>query len=147
MASRVVFLEDYDLYMAPCIVAGADLWLNLPRPPMEASGTSGMKSVVNGGLNLSVRDGWWVEGYDGETGWVIDTPPGDPHAQDDHDTTVLFDLVEHEVVPLFYNRGDDGIPHSWLAKVKTSLQRLGPRFSAQRMVLDYVGAFYAPERP
>lgn len=147
VASRVVFLEDYDLYMAPCIVAGADLWLNLPRPPMEASGTSGMKAVVNGGLNLSVRDGWWVEGYDGETGWVIDTPPGDPYAQDEHDTTVLFDLVEHEVVPLFYNRGDDGIPHSWVAKVKTSMQRLGPRFSAQRMLLDYVGAFYAPERP
>jgi starch phosphorylase len=142
VSSRIVFLEDYDLHAAPCIVAGVDVWVNLPRPPLEASGTSGMKVVLNGGLNLSVLDGWWIEAYDGETGWAIDTPAGDADFQDDHDTTALFDLLEHEVIPSFYERGADGVPARWLARVKASMERLIPRFSAERMLRDYVVDWY-----
>jgi starch phosphorylase len=142
VGSRIVFLEDYDLALAPRLVAGVDLWLNLPRPPMEASGTSGMKVVLNGGLNLSVLDGWWIEGYDGQTGWAIDTPPGDPQAQDDHDAAALLDLLEQQVIPLFYERGPDGVPHGWLERVRASMRRLVPGFSAERMVRDYVETLY-----
>ncbi|HEY8514081.1 MAG TPA: alpha-glucan family phosphorylase [Candidatus Binatia bacterium] len=141
---RIAFLEDYDLDIARRLVAGVDLWLNLPRPPYEASGTSGMKVVLNGGLNLSVLDGWWCEAYEPDVGWAIESPPGDLHTQDDHDALVLFDLLEHEVVPEFYERGADGIPERWLAKVRASLQRLAPRFSAQRMVEEYASVLYAP---
>ena len=104
VGSRMAFLEDYDLHMATRLVAGVDLWVNVPRPPLEASGTSGMKVVLNGGLNLSVLDGWWIEGYDGETGWAIATPDTDAVAQDDHDAAALYDLLEHQVIPLFYER-------------------------------------------
>jgi glycogen phosphorylase len=144
VASRVVFLESYDLHLAPRIVSGVDLWLNLPRPPLEASGTSGMKATLNGGLNLSVLDGWWAEAYDGTNGWAIDSPIGDPRAQDDHDANALLDLLEHEVIPLFYDRGDDGIPHGWLARVKAAMRTLIPRFTAERMLRDYVENMYAP---
>jgi starch phosphorylase len=144
VGSRIAFLEDYDLDMARRLVSGADLWVNLPRPPLEASGTSGMKVVLNGGLNLSVLDGWWCEAYDGEVGWAIETQGEDAHAQDEHDATVLFDLLEHEIVPLFYERDAGGLPVRWLARVKTSMQRLAPRFSAQRMLNDYVATMYAP---
>jgi starch phosphorylase len=142
VSSRIVFLEDYDLYMAPCIVAGVDLWVNLPRPPLEASGTSGMKAALNGALNLSVLDGWWVEGYDGETGWAIATPEASPEVQDDHDASVLYDTLEREVIPLFYDRTPDGLPRAWLARVKASVQRLTPRFSAERMLRDYLTTVY-----
>ncbi len=102
-AERVAFLDNYDLAIASHLVAGCDLWVNLPRPPLEASGTSGMKSVLNGGLNLSVLDGWWAEAYDGANGWAI---PGDavydPSVQDTRDAAALYDLLEHEVAPLFY---------------------------------------------
>ncbi|MEW6268713.1 MAG: alpha-glucan family phosphorylase [Thermodesulfobacteriota bacterium] len=141
---RIAFLEDYDLDMARRLVAGVDLWLNLPRPPFEASGTSGMKVALNGGLNLSVLDGWWCEGFDPEVGWAIDSPHGDPAAQDDHDALVLFDLLEYEIVPLFYERDASGLPQRWIAKVCASMQRLAPRFSAQRMLEDYVTTMYAP---
>jgi starch phosphorylase len=140
---RIVFLEDHDLHMAPRIVAGVDLWLNLPRPPLEASGTSGMKVVLNGGLNLSVLDGWWAEAYDGENGWAITSPDGDAQAQDDHDAQALFDLLEREVVPLFYDRDADGIPARWLARVKTAMRTLIPRFTAERMLREYVANMYA----
>jgi starch phosphorylase len=144
VGDHIVFLEDYDLRMAPRLVAGADVWLNLPRPPLEASGTSGMKAALNGGLNLSVLDGWWAEAYDGEVGWAIKSPEGDPQAQDEHDATALFDLLEREVIPLFYDRSPDGIPHRWLARVKTSMRRLIPRFSAERMLRDYLTTLYTP---
>ena len=141
VAKRVVFLEDYDLHMAPRIVAGVDLWLNLPRPPLEASGTSGMKVALNGGLNLSVLDGWWLEGYDGENGWAIDTPLAEGYAQDEHDAQKLMECLG-EAIPLFYARDADGIPHRWLQKVKASMRSLIPRFTAERMLADYVQDMY-----
>lgn len=143
VGSRIVFLEDYDLHMAPRLVAGVDVWLNLPRPPLEASGTSGMKVVLNGGLNLSVLDGWWLEADATETGWAIETPEGDADVQDDHDARALFDLLEHEVLPAFYDRDAEGLPRRWLARVKTSMQRLIPRFSTERMLREYT-TLYAP---
>jgi starch phosphorylase len=144
VGARAVFLEDYDLYSAPAIVAGVDVWLNLPRPPLEASGTSGMKVVLNGGLNLSVLDGWWIEGYDGTNGWAIESQ-GDTHeAQDEHDAATFLDIMEREVVPLFYQRDADGIPHRWLARVRRSMATLSPKFSAERMVRGYATQLYAP---
>jgi starch phosphorylase len=143
VGSRIAFLDDYDLEMARYLVSGADLWVNVPRPPLEASGTSGMKAAANGGLNLSVLDGWWIEGHDGETGWAIATPDADPAAQDDHDAMALYDLLEHQVVPLFYDRDAAGVPGHWIARVKTSMQRLIPRFSAARMLQEYLATLYA----
>jgi starch phosphorylase len=140
----MAYLEDYDLQMASRLVAGVDLWVNLPRPPLEASGTSGMKVALNGGLNLSVLDGWWLEGFDGETGWAIATPEGDAEAQDDHDAAALYDLLEHEVIPLFYRRDGDGLPRGWIRRMKISMARLIPRFNAERMVREYAAVLYAP---
>jgi starch phosphorylase len=143
VGARLVFLEDYDMAMARRLVAGTDVWVNLPRPPMEASGTSGMKSAMNGGINLSVLDGWWAEGYDGENGWAIDSDSSLPWwEQDEHDCAALFDLIEREVVPLFHDRDDDGVPRGWIAKVKASMRTLGPTFGATRMMRDYVDRVY-----
>ena len=142
VAGRVVFLEDYDLHMAARIVAGVDLWLNLPRPPLEASGTSGMKVALNGGLNLSVLDGWWAEAYDGTNGWVIASPDGDPRSQDDHDAAALLDLLEREVIPLFYERGPDGTPQRWVQRIKAAMRTLIPGFTAERMLHEYVQKMY-----
>ncbi len=144
VSSRMAFLEDYDMHMAARLVAGVDLWVNVPRPPLEASGTSGMKALLNGGLNLSVLDGWWPEGYDGETGWAIDSPATDAATQDDHDATALYDLLEHDVVPLFYERDQAGLPLGWIRRIKASMQRLIPRFSAERMMREYVSTLYVP---
>ena len=142
-AERVAFLDNYDLGIASQLVAGCDLWVNLPRPPLEASGTSGMKAVLNGGLNLSVLDGWWAEAYDGANGWAI---PGDtvydPSVQDSRDAAALYDLLEHEVAPMFYSREADGVPHEWVRRIKRSLRTNGPRFSAARMVQDYIDSAY-----
>jgi glycogen phosphorylase len=142
-AERVAFVDNYDLAIASHLVSGCDLWVNLPRPPLEASGTSGMKSVLNGGLNLSVLDGWWAEAFDGANGWGIagDTVY-DPSVQDSRDAAAFYDLLEHEVAPLFYDRGEDGIPHGWVRRVKRSLRTNGPRFAATRMVQDYVDSAY-----
>jgi starch phosphorylase len=142
VGARAVFLEDYDLYSAPAIVAGVDVWLNLPRPPLEASGTSGMKVVLNGGLNLSVLDGWWSEGWDGTNGWAIASEGETHEAQDAHDAGAFLDLMEREVVPLFYERDGAGIPHRWLERVRRSMLTLAPRFSAERMLRDYVTTLY-----
>jgi len=146
ITSRVAFLENYDLSVAAPIVGGCDVWINVPRPPLEASGTSGMKSAANGGLNLSVLDGWWVEGYDGENGWEIDGGPEgeDEAAQDARHAHALYDLVEQQVIPLFHERDADGIPRRWLAMVKRSLRTNGPRFSAARMVEEYADRIYPP---
>ena len=144
IGNSVVFMEDYDLRVAPTIVAGCDVWLNLPRPPMEASGTSGMKAALNGGLNLSVLDGWWAEAYDGTNGWAIDgAVDPDDGAKDQRDASALYDLLEHEVQPCFYAVGADGLPHRWLAMVRASLKSLGPQYCATRMVADYVTRIYA----
>ena len=145
VGSRIAFLDDYDMEMASHLVSGADLWVNVPRPPLEASGTSGMKAAMNGALNLSVLDGWWIEGQEGGTGWSIATPDADPDAQDEHDATALYDALEQQIVPLFYERDADGVPGGWVRKIKASMQRLIPRFSAERMVREYVTALYEPK--
>jgi starch phosphorylase len=141
--SRIAFLDNYSLATAEHMVAGCDVWINVPRPPLEASGTSGMKSALNGGLNLSVLDGWWAEAYNGTNGWAI---PGDilfDHGmQDSRDAATLFDIIEHEVVPLFYQRDEHGIPRGWVQRMRASLRTNGPRFSAARMMLDYASDVY-----
>jgi starch phosphorylase len=140
---RVVFLEDYDMGMAARLVAGCDVWLNVPRPPLEASGTSGMKAALNGALNLSVLDGWWAEGYDGTNGWAIEGDPSlDPEDQDARDGRALYDLLESEVVPSFYERDRSGVPPAWVRRVKASLRTIGPRFCATRMMRDYLETTY-----
>jgi starch phosphorylase len=143
VGQRVVFLDDYDLATAAWLVRGCDVWLNVPRPPLEASGTSGMKSVVNGGLQLSVLDGWWAEGYDGENGWGL---PGevdaDHGAQDERDANALHEVLDEQVLPTFYNRDEHGVPVAWLARVRASLKTLGPRFSATRMLSEYLSGPY-----
>ena len=147
ITSRVAFLENYDLSVAAPIVGGCDVWLNVPRPPLEASGTSGMKSAANGGLNLSVLDGWWVEGYDGRNGWEIDgagSPGEDDAAQDARHAHALYDLLEQQVIPLFHDRDERGIPVGWLRMVRDSLKTNGPRFSAARMVAEYAERIYPP---
>ena len=143
VAERVVFLDDYDLASAAQLVRGCDVWLNVPRPPLEASGTSGMKSVFNGGLQLSVLDGWWAEAYDGENGWALSGEVDeDSDAQDRRDTEVLHTLLREEVVPSFYDRDEHGLPTKWLALMRASLISLGPRFSAARMLAEYVHGPY-----
>ena len=143
VAGRVVYLEDYDLATAALLVQGADVWLNLPRPPLEASGTSGMKAAVNGGLNVSVLDGWWAEGYDGANGWALSGEVLEDQAfQDARDGAELERLLREEVVPLFYERDDDGIPQGWIRRMKASLRSIGPAFSAQRMLRDYLEQEY-----
>jgi starch phosphorylase len=143
LGRRVAFLEDYDIGLASLLTAGCDVWINLPRPPLEASGTSGMKAAFNGTLNLSVLDGWWAEAYDGTNGWAI---PGnvehDLGAQDARDALALYDLLEREVVPLFYDRDAEGIPRGWVARMKSCLRTIGPQFCATRMIDDYVGKIY-----
>lgn len=143
---RIVFLEDYDMRVTGRMVQGVDVWLNTPRRPMEASGTSGMKVLPNGGLNLSVRDGWWAEAYSPEVGWAIGDGWEDPNLdfQDARDAESLYALLEQEVIPLYYQRGRDGIPHGWLAKVKESMRRLCAEFSTNRMVRQYVDEHYLP---
>ena len=146
VAEHVVYLHEYDLAMAKALVRGCDLWLNLPRPPLEASGTSGMKAVINGGLNLSVLDGWWAEAYDGTNGWAL---PGDVShdawTQDGRDAATLYRLLEQEVVPAFYDRDADGLPRAWLARIRASIRTLAPAFTAGRMLEDYVERIYATD--
>ncbi|HWJ50613.1 MAG TPA: alpha-glucan family phosphorylase [Solirubrobacteraceae bacterium] len=147
VAERFVYLHDYDLGMAARLVRGCDLWLNLPRPPFEASGTSGMKVVINGGLNLSVLDGWWAEAYDGTNGWALDGDVHpDPAAQDARDAAALYDLLEQQVLPDFYDRDADGLPRSWLTRIRASIRTLAPGFCAGRMLDDYIERVYAPTR-
>jgi starch phosphorylase len=143
---RVVFLSDYDMLMAEQLVQGADVWLNTPRRPWEASGTSGMKVLVNGGLNLSELDGWWSEAWRPEVGWAIGDRKehGVDPAWDGTEADMLYNLLENEVVPCFYDRDQQGLPRSWLARVRASIAELAPRFSANRMLREYVETYYAP---
>jgi starch phosphorylase len=143
VGERVVFLDDYDLASGARLVRGCDVWLNLPRPPLEASGTSGMKSAVNGGLQLSVLDGWWAEGYDGSNGWGLggEIDPDHP-AQDERDAVALHSLLAEEVLPAFYERDERGIPTGWIERMRASLRTLGPRFCAGRMLGEYVEGPY-----
>ena len=145
VAGQVAFLEDYDLSFAAQLMAGCDVWINVPRPPEEASGTSGMKAALNGALNLSVLDGWWAEAYDGTNGWGVDGEmDADHEAQDQRHAAAVLDLLEAEVVPLFHDRDPDGVPRRWLDRVRNSLRTNGPRFSAARMVHDYRDQIYPP---
>lgn len=143
---RIAFLPDYDMGMASVLCAGADVWLNNPIRPQEASGTSGMKAALNGVLNLSISDGWWDELYDGRDGWTIPTADGiaDENRRDDLEAAALYDLVENRVAPLFYDRDEAGLPSGWVETVRHTLSYLGPRVQATRMVRDYVGEYYSP---
>jgi starch phosphorylase len=141
--AQIVFLEDYDLRSARYLVGGCDVWVNLPRPPLEASGTSGMKSAFNGGLNLSVLDGWWAEAYDGSNGWAISGDVDKDHgAQDARDGAELLRLLEEEVVPAFHKRDASGLPRAWIAMVRATLRTCGPGFAAGRMLADYERKIY-----
>ncbi len=144
--SRMVFLEDYDMDVARQLVQGVDVWLNNPRRPMEASGTSGMKVVPNGGLNCSILDGWWAEGYRPGAGWAIgDTTESPDHGHQDWlDSRSLYHLIETEIAPKFYQRNEAGIPTQWLQMMKHSMRELAPRFSTARMVREYAKKFYFP---
>jgi len=143
---RMVFLEDYDFEIARHMVQGVDVWLNTPRRPLEACGTSGMKAVANGALHFSVLDGWWDEGYDREIGWAI----GNGEEYDDHEFQdvlegrALYDILEKDVMPIFYDRGSNGIPRRWVAMMKASMYKLCPIFNTHRMVEDYWEQFYVP---
>uniref|UniRef100_C6E8D0 Alpha-glucan phosphorylase n=1 Tax=Geobacter sp. (strain M21) TaxID=443144 RepID=C6E8D0_GEOSM len=143
---RIVFLEDYDISVARRLVQGVDVWLNTPLRPLEASGTSGMKVAFNGGLNLSILDGWWCEGYRGNNGWAIGRGEvyDDLAYQNQVESRAIYDLLEKEIVPLFYNRGSDGIPRGWTAFMKSSMQTLCPVFSTDRMVQEYARRCYLP---
>ena len=146
LGGHVAFLEDYEMHMAKFLVQGVDIWLNTPRFPMEASGTSGMKAALNGVLHLSTLDGWWQEGFNGANGWGIQPLEGnsDVSAQDAHDAEQLYRQLEQEAVPLFYQRDLDGIPRGWLQMVKESIRTVAPRFCTKRMVKDYVELLYCP---
>jgi starch phosphorylase len=143
---RLVFLEDYDISVARMLVAGADVWLNNPLRPLEACGTSGMKAALNGALNFSVLDGWWDEMYDGDVGWAIPSAEWeqDRATRDEIEGNSLYNILEREIVPLFYERDRDGLPLDWLHRVKCCLARLGPRLDASRMLKEYTTRYYEP---
>ncbi|HSV40304.1 MAG TPA: alpha-glucan family phosphorylase, partial [Nocardioidaceae bacterium] len=143
---RIVFLPDYDMAMAVPMYPGCDVWLNNPLRPYEACGTSGMKAALNGGLNLSILDGWWDEWYDGDNGWAIPSADGldDESRRDDLEATALYDLIENEVAPRFYDHDDTGVPLRWIEMVRHTLRSLGPKVLSTRMVKDYVEQLYAP---
>jgi starch phosphorylase len=143
---RIVFLEDYDIDVARYLVQGVDVWLNNPRRPMEASGTSGMKAAMNGVLNMSILDGWWVEGYTPEGGWIIGAGEeyDDTEYQDKVESQAIFNLLENEVVPLFYSQSRDRLPRRWIHRMKNTIKWCAPRFNTSRMVAEYTRKFYNP---
>jgi starch phosphorylase len=143
---HAVFLSDYDMLMAERLVQGMDVWINTPRRPWEASGTSGMKVLVNGGLNLSELDGWWAEAYSPEVGWALGDGKehDDDPAWDESEAESLYDLLEREVIPTFYSRDERGIPTGWVARMRKSMAHLTPRFSANRVVREYIEKHYQP---
>ncbi len=142
---RIVFLEDYEMSIARLMVRGCDVWLNTPRRPYEASGTSGMKAVLNGGLHCSILDGWWAEGYDGHNGFAIGRGEMlEPEEQDAADSETLYDLLEHAIVPMYYEMGKSRVPERWVQMMKRSIRTLAPQFSALRMVREYTTTSYMP---
>jgi starch phosphorylase len=145
---RIAFIDDYDLHVAHFLVQGCDVWLNNPRKPLEASGTSGMKAALNGVPHLSVGDGWWAEGFNGRNGWLIQSrsSPEDHAATDAADADALYRLLEDEIVPFFYDRDPAQIPHRWLQVVRESMQSNLPRFSTRRMLKQYIVEMYEPAR-
>ncbi len=145
-AGRVAFIDDYDLHVAHCLVGGCDVWLNNPRKPLEASGTSGMKASLNGVPHLSIGDGWWAEGFNGHNGWLIESPtnPDDHAAADAADAGALYRLLEEHVVPAFYDRDERRVPRRWVETVREAMRSNLPRFSARRMLKQYITEMYAP---
>jgi starch phosphorylase len=147
LAGRLAFVEDYDMHVAHYLVQGVDLWLNTPRPPLEASGTSGMKAALNGIPSLSVLDGWWAEGHDGTNGWAFGEEsagaPADLDAKDAADAERLYALLEGTVVPLYYERDADGLPAAWLGVVRRAIRTNAPVFSTRRMLKQYADRFYS----
>ncbi len=141
--AHVVFLDDYDMRLAMELVQGVDLWINTPRRPWEASGTSGMKVLVNGGLNLSTLDGWWSEAFESENGWALGDRGEQPH-DDAQEAAQLYSLLEEEIVPAFYERDAEGLPRRWMARMRSSMASLAPRFSSVRMLQEYIERAYVP---
>lgn len=146
LQGRIAFIENYDMHLARYLVQGVDVWLNTPRRLQEASGTSGMKAALNGVLNLSVSDGWWHEGYNGNNGWVIgnDLTFASPEEEDKADSEAIYRLLEEEIVPLYYSRDRNGVPHGWIRMVKESISSIVPAFCARRMLKDYIEQMYLP---
>ncbi len=146
ICTQVAFIENYDAYVGRNMVQGVDVWLNNPRRPLEASGTSGQKVGFSGAVNVSVLDGWWPEGYNGSNGWAVgeEIDGMDPAEQDHLDATSIYDILEHEVLPMFYDRDENGIPRRWIARVKEAMRTLNPVFNTDRMVADYVTTYYQP---
>ena len=146
LRTRLVFLENYDIAMAQLLYPGTDVWLNNPLRPLEACGTSGMKAALNGSLNLSILDGWWAEFYDEENGWAIPSADsaGDSAERDKLEAEALYDLIEHQIAPRFYDRGSDGVPKRWVQSIRHTLATLSPELSADRMVKEYVTRLYVP---
>lgn len=140
MGGRIAFVEGYGELLAQYMVHGVDLWLSNPVPPMEASGTSGMKACLNGVPQLSILDGWWLEGYNGKNGWGIQGAEGSD--RDAKDAEAIYNILEKEVIPLYYERDDYGIPRLWIKIMKEAMKSTGSRFSARRMVKEYVTLFY-----
>jgi len=140
---RIAFVEDYDLSIARELVRGVDIWLNTPKRLQEACGTSGMKASMNGIINLSIRDGWWDEAYNGKNGWAIgDFQSGSVKEDDKKDSESLYNLLENEIVPLYYDRDRKGVPHRWLKIVKEAIKTVTPNFSACRMMKEYTQQMY-----
>ncbi|MHC6202314.1 alpha-glucan family phosphorylase, partial [Breznakiellaceae bacterium SP9] len=146
VTSRITFIENYDMTVAHYLTSGGDVWLNTPRRPMEASGTSGMKAAMNGVLNCSILDGWWDEAYNPEVGWAIGHGEyySDDQLQDDIESKALYDLLERDIIPLFYQRGRDGLPREWIKRMKTCMKEIGHSMSSHRMLMDYYNQFYNP---
>jgi starch phosphorylase len=143
---RIAFVEDYDIHMAHYLVQGVDVWLNTPHRLYEACGTSGMKAAVNGVLHLSVRDGWWYEGYNGANGWAIgdEVEAYDPMMEDKADADALYHLLEREIIPLYYQRDRNGVPQGWVHMVKEAISSIVPHFCARRMLKEYIEQMYIP---
>lgn len=139
--ARIAFVEDYDQYLAQRMVRGVDVWLNTPVPPLEASGTSGMKASMNGVANLSILDGWWIEGYNGHNGWAIEGAPTEAD-RSKADSDAIYRLLEEEIVPLYYRKSDDGTPHGLVRFMKAAIKTVSPQFSTRRMAKEYVARFY-----
>ncbi len=141
---KVIFLEDYDMNLARYLTSGADVWLNNPRRPLEASGTSGQKVAINGGINCSIMDGWWREAYDGHNGWAIggDEQPADAHIQDTQDSQFLYQVISEQIIPEFYDRDANGIPRKWIKRMRRAIATLVPQYNTHRMVAEYVKKYY-----
>jgi starch phosphorylase len=149
LRGKVVFIENYDIHVARKLVSGCDVWLNNPRRPLEASGTSGMKAAINGCLNFSILDGWWREGFDGTNGFGIgpDDHPENVDEQDEVDRENLYRALTQEVVPCFFNRDAHGIPRQWIKRIRRAFETLVPQFNTWRMVQEYTEKYYAPQPP